>query len=165
MMHSRVLILFILILVLLPGCATLRSDYEEPSVIVTDFRALPSEGVVPRFEIGLHIVNPNREPLNFVGMSYSIKLEGHKVLTGVSNTLPVVEGYGEGDVKLSATADLFGSIGLLTDMVRRQRETFSYALDIKMDRGGFRPNIRIRKEGSISLSPQQDERHLQDTQR
>lgn len=145
----------ILAVLLLAGCATLRSDYEEPSVIISNFRVLPSEGIAPRFEISLHIVNPNREPLHLVGISYKLKLQGHKVLTGVSNKLPDIEGYGEGDVKVDATADLFGSIGLLTGMIKNKKDTFNYDLDVKMDVGGFRPNIRVRKEGTISLAPEQ----------
>ncbi len=150
----RSLTLYSLIILLLAGCATLKSDYEKPSVIISDFRVLPSEGIAPRFEISLHIVNPNREPLNLVGVSYNVKLEGHKVLTGVSNKLPNIEGYGEDYVKVAATADLFGSIGLLTGMIRNSRNSFAYVLNVKLDVGGLRPNIHVRKEGNISLSPE-----------
>jgi hypothetical protein len=148
------LLIYTFIILLAAGCATLQTDYEEPSVVITDFRSIPSGGIAPRFEIGLHIVNPNRTALNLKGISYTVKLEGHKVLTGVSNKLPVIDAYGEGDVKLAATADLFGSISLLTDMIQKQRNTFSYVLDVKMDTGGLRPNIRVRKQGDISLVPE-----------
>lgn len=154
MNKNKSFILYILIILLAAGCAGLQSDYETPSVIITDFRALPSGGIAPRFEIGLHIINPNRTALHLTGISYTVKLEGHKVLTGVSNKLPVIEAYGDGDVKLAATADLFGSISLLTDMIQKQRNTFRYALNVKMDIGGIRPNIHVRKEGNISLSPE-----------
>ncbi|MEN8265088.1 MAG: LEA type 2 family protein [Nitrospirota bacterium] len=148
------LLIYIFIILLAAGCATLQTDYEEPSVVITDFRSIPSGGIAPRFEIGLHIINPNRTALDLKGISYTVKLEGHKVLTGVSNKLPLIDAYGEGDVKLAATADLFGSISLLTDMIQNQRNAFRYVLDVKMDTGGFRPNIRVRKEGNISLAPE-----------
>ena len=80
------------------GCATLGPDYETPAVNVSSIRALPSESIVPRFEIGLHIVNPNRSALALQGIAYTLKLEGHKLLTGVANDLPTIEGYGEGEV-------------------------------------------------------------------
>lgn len=147
------LILYSLIIFILAGCATLRSDYETPSVIISDFRILPSEGIVPRFEIGLHIINPNRDALKLAGISYSVKLEGHKILTGVTNNIPVTEAYGESDIKLAATADLFSSISLLTDLMKEQRDIFNYVLDVKMDIGGFRRNIHVKKEGNISLAP------------
>jgi hypothetical protein len=148
------LLIYIFIILLAAGCATLQTDYEEPSVVITDFRSIPSGGIAPRFEIGLHIVNPNRTALHLKGISYTVKLEGHKVLTGVSNKLPVIDAYGEGDVKLAATADLFGSISLQTDMIQNKRNAFRYVLDVKMDTGGLLPDIRVRKEGNISLAPQ-----------
>lgn len=42
----------------------------------------------PRFEIVLHITNPNRDPLELEGISYTIHLEGNKVMSGVANDLP-----------------------------------------------------------------------------
>jgi len=74
-------------------------------------------------------------------------------LTGVSNKIPVVEAYGEADVKLNATADLFSGISLLTDLMKTQRDKFNYLLDLKLDVGGFHPNIRVKKEGNISITP------------
>lgn len=153
MTKTSSLILFTLIVLLAAGCATLRPDYETPTVIISNFRALPSEGIAPRFEIGLHIINPNRDALKLAGISYTVKLEGHKILTGVTNKVPVTEAYGESDIKLAATADLFSSISLLTDLMKTQRNNFNYVLDVKLDVGGFQPNIRVKKEGDISLTP------------
>jgi hypothetical protein len=73
-------------------------------------------------------------------------------LTGVSNKVPVVEAYGESDIKLAATTGIFSSISLLADLMRDQRDTFKYILDVKMDIGGLHPNIHVRKEGNISLA-------------
>lgn len=133
------------------GCASLEPGFETPTVGITSFRVLPSEGAVPKFEIGLHIVNPNRSSLKLEGLVYSVTLEGHKILTGVSNNLPVVEAYGEGDVVLVATADLLNSIGFFTSLLQSQRETVDYKLDAKLDIGSFRPRIHVVKKGEISL--------------
>ncbi len=133
------------------GCASLEPGFETPTVGVSSFRVLPSEGAVPKFEIGLHIVNPNRSSLKLEGLVYSVSLEGHKILTGVSNNLPQIEAYGEGDVLLVATADLLNSIGLFATLLQSQQETFAYELDAKLDIGSFRPRIHVVKEGEISL--------------
>ena len=133
------------------GCAGLEPGFETPTVGVNSFRVLPSKGAVPRFEIGLHIVNPNRSALKLEGLVYSLTLEGHKVLTGVSNDLPMIEAYGEGDVVLIATADLLNSIGLFATLLQSQQENFDYELDAKLDIGSFRPRIHVLKKGQISL--------------
>lgn len=139
---------------LLAGCAMLQPEFESPEVRVTSFNVLPSEGIAPRFEIGLHVINPNRSELKLVGLSYSAKLEGHKVLSGVTNDLPIIEGYGQGDVLLQVSADLINSLSLLSDLLRQPRETVNYELNAKLDVGAFLPSIRVEKTGEISLANQ-----------
>jgi LEA14-like dessication related protein len=150
--QRKIVLLFCLLFPLVCGCAALDSQYETPAVSITSFKAIETEDIIPRFQIGLHIVNPNRTPLNLVGISYSIALEGHKILTGVSNKLPRIEAYGEGSVILNASVDVFNTIGFFTDMFRnRTKKNISYTLKTKLDTGGMRPFIRVNKEGLISL--------------
>jgi len=146
-------LIFILILGFsLTGCAGLQTDYEPPIVSITSFNAVPGEGMAPRFKIGLHIVNPNRSALDLKGIAYTVNLEGHNLLTGVSNKLPRIEAYGEGDILLEASVDFFNSMGFFADLAKNQnRETFAYSLDAKLDVGTLHPIIRVSKKGSISL--------------
>jgi LEA14-like dessication related protein len=108
--------------------------------------------VAPVFEIGLHIVNPNRTALNLQGIVYSVTLNGHKVLMGASSDLPVIGAYSEGDVTLRATADLLSSIGLLGSLMQQGQDTFTYELEAKLDIGGLRPRIHVQEKGKISLA-------------
>ena len=132
------------------GCAALHPEYEAPVVSVTSFRAIPGPGMAPEFEIGLHIVNPNRSDLGLVGITYTISIENHKIFTGVSNDLPGVPGYGEEDIRLKGSLNLLASLGLFTDLFKnRSDERLGYTLDIKLDTGGFRPLIRLSKKGEF----------------
>lgn len=143
----------VVLAVLLAGCAGLGPGYETPTVTVSSFRALPSEGAMPAFEIGLRVINPNREALELRGVSYTVSLEGHEVIKGVGSDLPVIDAYGEGEFKLTAAANLFAGIRLLTDLMSSDNDSFKYALEAKLDVGGFRPTIRVRDSGRISLRP------------
>ena len=150
-MLIRILIATLLVFSL-SACAMLQPGFETPEVRVTSFKILPSETITPRFEIGLHVINPNRSALKLQGLTYSVELEGHKVLSGVTNKLPVIEAYGEGDVVLQASADLINSISLLSDIMNRPREMVSYDLKAKLDVGALLPSIWINKTGEISLA-------------
>lgn len=143
-----------LIIVLLAGCSTLNSVFEEPEVAITSFRVLPSSTINPQFEIGLHVVNPNGIALALRGLSYAATIEGHKILVGASNNLPEISAYGEGDVVVVASADLFNGIRLLSDLMRQPRDQFNYQLAVKLDIGAFIPEIRVVKNGLISFSSQ-----------
>lgn len=135
------------------GCAGLEPGFETPSVGVSSFRALPSEGrMVPQFEIGLHIVNPNRTALKLEGIVYSVILNGQKVLTGASSDLPTIGAYSEGDVTIKATADLLSSISLLASLMKQGQDAFAYELDAKLDIGSLRPRVHVQEKGKISLS-------------
>jgi LEA14-like dessication related protein len=134
------------------GCAGWQTEYEKPTVNVTSFRALPSEGMVPRFEIGLHILNPNRTELDLVGMSYTVSLEGREIIKGVANDLPIIAPYGEGEVTVTASASLFNSVRLITDLMQGHDDVFDYEFDAKLDFGGFKRNLHVKKEGRFSLS-------------
>jgi LEA14-like dessication related protein len=138
------------LIVLLSACAALRPGYETPTVTVSSFRALPSAGAVPNFEIGLEVLNPNREPLELAGISYTVSLDGHDIIKGVGNDLPVIKGYGTGNVTLTATANLLAGVGLFTDMMRGPKDSFEYRLRAKLDPGGFRPSIRVEESGTLS---------------
>ncbi|MFH2091080.1 MAG: LEA type 2 family protein [Pseudomonadota bacterium] len=153
MIQKKILALFFIFLFFTIGCASLQPGYETPVVTITSFEAIPGNGVLPRFKIGLHIVNPNRTSLDLKGVAYTIALEGHKIITGVSNTLPHIDSYSEGDVELNASVDLFSSIGFFSDMIRNQkRQTFAYSFNAKLDAGTFHPIIKVSREGTFSLS-------------
>jgi LEA14-like dessication related protein len=152
------IVLFIsgLLLVLLTGCAPLLPNFEEPQLSVTSFRMLPGDTLVPTFEIGLHITNPNRSPLKLNGVSYTVELEGFQIISGVSNQLPQIEAYAEGDLLLRARPDLFNTINLFTQLISQPRDSFAFKLEARLDVGALLPRIRVEKSGQVSLGDWQN---------
>ena len=136
---------------LLTACATLSPDYEEPTVTLNSFRALPSEGMAPSFEIGLRILNPNAQALDLQGIVYTISLNGYELVKGVGKDFPAIEGYSESDVKLTASANLLAGMRLVHNMMQSHDGTFDYEFKAKLDLGGLYPSIKIRETGNINL--------------
>lgn len=141
-----------LAVILMPACAVFDPAWETPTVTVNSFRTLPSEGAMPQFEIGLDVINPNRTALELAGVAYTISLDGHDIIKGVGNDLPVIEGYGNGQVTVTATANLFAGIQLFSDLLRGPKDTFDYRFEAKLDPGGFRPSIRVSDTGTIAAA-------------
>ena len=150
--RGRLIIILVLTGLTFMGCATLGQKFDPPAVNVSAIRPLLADSLTPRFEIVLHIVNPNRDPLKLQGIVYTLALDSHKLLTGAANNLPTIEGYGEGDVTLVAAANLLNSIRFLTDMMQNGREAITYELNAKLDPGGIRPAIHVREKGTFHLS-------------
>lgn len=134
------------------GCSVLAPDYDPPVVTVSSFKAVPGLGMTPRFEVGLHVVNPNRSDLSLIGVAYTLTIEDHKIFTGVSNDLPTVPGYGEKDILLTGSMNLLGSVSLFSDLLRnRSRNKLNYRLDIKLDTGSLTPVARVSKKGEFEF--------------
>ncbi|MDX1482151.1 MAG: LEA type 2 family protein [Woeseiaceae bacterium] len=113
---------------------------------------LPSNGALPAFDIGLRVTNPNRNALRLQGISYTVSLEGNQVIEGVGRDFPVIEAYGQEDIRITASANLFAGIRLFSDLLRSPRDSVDYTVEARLDLGGLRPSLRVRDEGSLSLS-------------
>ncbi len=84
----------VLLALVLTGCAGLLPGTEPPAVSVTSFALAPeAAGNTPRFNIGIHVVNPNRNPIRLRGMGYTVEIEGNRILNGANPDLPTVPGY------------------------------------------------------------------------
>ena len=135
------------------ACASMSPNFETPTVTVSSFRTLPSESGMPKFEIGLHVTNPNSEALKLRGVAYTISVEGRELMKGVGNELPVIEGYGEGEFTVIAAASLFEGAMLLKDLVSGPVDVLNYEFEAKLDVGTFIPAIRVKDTGEFSLQP------------
>ncbi len=143
--------LWILCIILLSGCATLRPHFQEPDVKVLSFRLLPASGL-PRFEIQLEVMNPNAIDLALRGMSYAASIDGHRIVSGVANNIPTIPAYGAGTIALEGGVDLVGSFQLMAKLLQQRTQGLTYSLDMKLDAGWFMPDLRISKQGDILAS-------------
>ncbi len=146
------LILTPLITLFFIACAGLTPSMPEPSVSINGFNVVPSAGITPRFEIQMRIINTSRETLNIEGIVYTVELQGNEVLTGVAKDIPSIAPYSEGNVSVAGSPDLFGSFGLIKDMMNKKSGTMEYEVDVAIDIGSSYPIIHSTKSGEFSLS-------------
>jgi LEA14-like dessication related protein len=136
---------------MLSACATMNPDYETPSVALTSFKAVPSESMVPAFEVGLRVINPNPGELMLAGVVYTISLEGHEVVKGVGKDFPVIEGYSQQDILLTASVKPLSGIRLISELMGTEKTALDYDFEAKLDVGGLFPSIRVNESGQIDL--------------
>ena len=136
----------------LSGCAGFGAGREPPRVNLQSFRMMAGEGMaLPGFEFGLLVINPNPEPLRLQGVAYTIRLDGQRVIDGVSNELPVIDGYDQATVTIQAGVNLLGGIRLLERLMNAPHSSWDYEFEAKLDPEGFGWPIRVREAGRIGL--------------
>lgn len=148
--NSGFLIMCCLWICLCAGCTTLNPGFEKPSVSVTSFKPLTLQGLTPRFEIGMRVVNPNATKLNLRGMSYKIFLNDYEIVEGAANELPVVPAYGEAEFSVIAAVGLIDGIRFVNDLLQNKSGQVAYRFQTKLDIGAMAPAIRAEKSGSFS---------------
>lgn len=146
-------LLLVVLVSLMSACASWSPNYEKPQVNITSFSLAPeSNGLAPRFIIGLQIINPNRAALPLKGMSYSVEVENNRVLSGATPDLPRVPGYGMADFTIEASPDLLGSARLINRLLSGQTNSLDYNFKAKLDVGSLMPFINIEESGKFTLS-------------
>jgi len=152
-MRTRLKTLLTLMIFLLSGCASLSPNFEQPQVKVVSLRMLPAENQVQGVAIGLRILNPNGTGLNLRGMSYSLRLQGHDLLSGARNDIPPIPAYSEVPVEVVATFNLINGLRFLQAMINQPEDTLNYELLAKLDIGsGLTPAVRVSEVGKIRLN-------------
>lgn len=143
---TRYLATFILVTsAFLAGCTGLNNAMA-PEVRLTRLEPLPSQGMEQRFAIGLRVLNPNTESLVINGLYYSLSLQGHRVLSGVTDQVTDIPPYGEAEVEIQASADLIGGLRAITRLLNQPDSTVFYELTTRVDTGGWRP-VTVTERG------------------
>lgn len=139
----------ILISLLVSNCSSVNPLFEEPEVQVDSFSVVSVDSFNPVFEIGLRVINPNKQAINIQGLSYSAVIEGQKILTGVSDESITLAGFNETSLTLNAKADLLNGFQLLSKLINSETTNPNYSLQIKMNVGSFKLPIVITRKGVI----------------
>ncbi|WP_300367237.1 LEA type 2 family protein [Hydrogenimonas sp.] len=148
----RNFLLATVVLLFLGGCSGLNTKKPELSVGINSFNMIPTEGMVPKFEIGLHIVNTSPVDVEIKGIVYKIYLQDRKIVTGAAHNMPKIAAYSEADIKVTGSPDIFETIGFFKDLMTERKEAIDYVVDVSIDAGSFIPMIHTKKEGKLSLS-------------
>ena len=138
-----------LVCLMLAACTAIQPDFQAPSVRLVSFEPVDSGGMAPRFQIGLHVVNPNAQDLNLRGVAYEVYLNRHRVVDGASHELPVVPAYGEADIEVLATVSLLDALQFVNSLLRESDRPVDYRLTLKLDVGALMPPIRIEDSGRL----------------
>jgi len=149
--RCRLLLVALVALPWLSACVSIPSDFKEPGVTLVSIRPQLRNLFAPQFDVVLQITNPNRVALEVAGLSYTVQLQGIKLIEGVATDIPKITAYGKADVMLNATVDLASGLSLLGDLLQRPRDQVDFELNADLDLGTFYPMVKIQRRGSIAL--------------
>ena len=133
------------------ACASLTPEFDPPKVTVESVDKLSSTSGGPRFGIKLRVSNPNKQALDIAGISYTLDVMGKELVSGVTNDVPLIDGYSEETVSLEAGINMFQFLRLIAGLGKNTAEEIEYRLSAKIDFNGFIPTQRVEEVGVLKL--------------
>ncbi len=140
-----------LLAALLSSCALLDPAYEKPAVHLVKIEPLSSRGLEQRFHVDLKIINPNRSGLSVSGMSYTLRLNGEKVVKGVAGQISEIPPYSETVVQVEASTNILAGLRLIASLLNKPDRELHYELETKLRSGWWPVPINIIESGDIAL--------------
>jgi len=140
-----------LLALMVTGCAsTLTRAFDEPKIELLGVRPINVSNTEANFLVTLRVINPNAFALDIDGVYYEIFLRERKVLSGASSEATVIPAFGEGRLELTAAANIFQSISLVSDLMQTPPQNgLPYTLNTKISVTGWGPAINLSHEGTI----------------
>ena len=141
----------VLLVALLSSCALLDPAYEKPAVHLVRIEPLSSSGFEQRFRVNLKIMNPNRSGLSISGMSYTLKFNGEKVVTGVAGQVAEIPPFSETVVQVEASTNILAGLRLVSSLLNKPGRELHYELTTKLRSGWWPVPINIVESGEVTL--------------
>jgi len=99
--------LFLVLFVLLSGCAYLPSGTEPPRVHLVGLQLTQVDVFEQRYRLRLRIQNPNDFALNIRGLDFRVEVNGEQFAEGVSSKAVEVPGFGEAVTEVEVSSSLW----------------------------------------------------------
>ncbi len=152
-MGRAVQVVFLAATLFLSGCSgfSLQDRFQEPRVSLSSIEILEASGFSVRFALNLRVENPNPLPIPVQGMSYSLRLNEHLVASGLASSVGDIAAYGESPVRLEASTNLLGMLGLMQSLLSAQTTELDYDLQSSIDVRGFSKSFEWSERGVVPL--------------
>ena len=156
-MKLRELIVGMLAMVLLSGCAGVGKQLDPPRISLANIRVQEVTGLETAFQIQLRVFNANDVDLKVKGIKAELDINGQPFATGVSNTPVQISSYGTELVTVtvySSVIKMFKSIYGL-----KESEELKYRLNgkLRVSANNMLPTtLPFESEGQVTLKPSKD---------
>ncbi|ULA64377.1 MAG: WHy domain-containing protein [Nitrospira sp.] len=146
------LLLFMVILAALSGCASWFTTGERPDVLVANITPLDSTPFEQRLKIDLRVRNPNDSELHVTGMDIKLDLNGKRLARGLGNQAFTVPRLSDTVVAIETTTSTLDVVRQVLGLRNAQALNYeiSGVLHVKDGRLPFENSGVLVEKGELS---------------
>lgn len=141
-----------LVVLLLNGCATLRSGYEPPRVHLVNIEVEDAKMFETVFKVQLRVFNTNDEPMHIKGGNSILELNGKNFAQGISDADITIPAYGTEVVPMTLYSSVVGLVRSLLSLPRNEKLSYELKGNLRTEGGMMLPSsIPFTSDGELSL--------------
>ena len=145
--------LWLLIALVLAGCATSAIYQESPRVTLSSIQPKDMTLLEQRYGLQLRIMNPNDMALPVEGLSYALEINGREFAYGVSNAAVSIPPYSEALLDVEVVSNLLNIMQQLQELQGEQHDALAYRLSGKIGLAGSPARLPFEYEGELRYLP------------
>ena len=129
-------------------------DLQTPELNVLSVQMMSTDMFAQRFNVRMHVQNPNDIELPVKGIDYKLLLMGDQFAEGTTNQAFVLTALGEAEFDMTVTTNFVSSLGrLISRMGGGKLEDVEYELagTLMVDKG-FMRKIPFNKRGTVDFT-------------
>jgi LEA14-like dessication related protein len=129
-------------------------DLQTPELNVLSVQMMSTDMFAQRFNVRMHVQNPNDIELPVKGIDYKLLLMGDQFAEGTTNQAFVLPALGEAEFDMTVTTNFVSSLGrLISRMGGGKLEDVEYELagTLMVDKG-FMRKIPFNKRGTVDFT-------------
>jgi LEA14-like dessication related protein len=149
--HISLLSGFILIFLILSGCAGLGRRLEAPRITLSNFSVQEIKVFESVFKIELRVFNTNDTPLEIKGLNCDLEINGKRLATGVANVKTDIPSYETGIVPMTLYSSVLDVMEVLRGLAKTDKLQYTLKGRLRLGKGAIPSTIPFTSTGELPL--------------
>ena len=149
--HISLLSGFILIFLILSGCAGLGRRLEAPRITLSNFSVQEIKVFESVFKIQLRVFNTNDTPLEIKGLNCDLEINGKRLATGVANVKTDIPSYETGIVPMTLYSSVLDVMEVLRGLAKTDKLQYTLKGRLRLGKGAIPSTIPFTSTGELPL--------------
>lgn len=142
---------FMLILLLLSGCAGWGKRLETPRISLANFNVQEIKIFESVFTIEMRVFNTNEVPLEIKGLNCDLELNGKRLATGVANVKINIPSYETALIPMTLYSSVLDVVRVLRGLAKTEKLEYKLTGHLRLGKGAIPSTIPFKSTGEMPL--------------
>ena len=142
---------FIVILLILSGCAGWGKRLESPRITLSNFNVQEIKIFESVFSIEMRVFNTNDTLMEIKGLNCDLELNGKRLATGVTNVKINIPSYDTAIIPITLYSSVLDVVKVLRSLAKTEKLEYTLTGRLRLGKGAMPSTIPFKSTGELPL--------------